>query len=45
MGGAAYDGLVGLIAHANGCVLATRDQRAVSTYTALGLRFEIISDV
>lgn len=36
-GGAVYDGLVALAAQENGLPLATRDQRARSTYEVLGL--------
>lgn len=37
VGGATYDGLVGLAAKANGLALATRDLRAAATYEALGV--------
>jgi len=41
-GGAVYDALVGLAARAAGVPLATRDARALGTYTALGVRLEVI---
>ena len=41
-GGAVYDALVGLAARAAGVPLATRDARALGTYTALGVAVEII---
>jgi toxin FitB len=37
-GGAVYDALIGLAAAQHGAVLATRDQRARSTYEAVGAR-------
>lgn len=43
VGGAVYDGLVGLAAKSSGLPLATRDLRAAATYTALGVEvIEII---
>ena len=41
-GGAVYDALVGLAARAAGVPLATRDARALGTYTALGVEVEVI---
>jgi len=41
-GGAVYDAIVALAAAANGCVLATRDARAKTTYDAVGVRVEIV---
>jgi predicted nucleic acid-binding protein len=41
-GGAVHDALVGLAARAGDVPLATRDARAVGTYTGLGVRIEII---
>ncbi len=40
LGGATYDGLVGLEAQSNACRLLTLDQRAQSTYRRLGVAFE-----
>lgn len=37
-GGATYDALVAATAVEHGCPLATRDQRALATYAALGTR-------
>lgn len=37
VGGAVYDGLVGLAAEANSLALVTRDRRAAATYGALGV--------
>lgn len=37
VGGATYDGLVGLAAKANDLALVTRDLRAAATYDALGV--------
>ncbi len=42
VGGAVYDALVALAAKAHGCPLATRDARAIGTYAAVGVEFEII---
>lgn len=44
-GGATYDGLVALAARAHDAVLATRDARARSTYVALGVDVEVVSEV
>lgn len=44
-GGATYDGLVALAAREHGCVLATRDARARSTYEALGVVTEVLAGV
>lgn len=43
-GGATYDGLVALAARERGAVLVTRDARARSTYEALGVGTEVLSD-
>src|SRR3954453_13299515 len=44
VGGAVYDGLVGLAAKANHVPLATRDLRAAATYDALGVDVIAILD-
>lgn len=44
-GAAAYDGLVALTAAQCGVRLATRDARASSTYTAVGVEVEVVSDL
>lgn len=44
VGGAVYDGLVGLAARSSSLPLATRDLRAVSTYSALGVEVNQIVD-
>ncbi len=41
-GGAIYDALVGLAARAARQTLLTRDQRALSTYQALGIDIELV---
>ncbi len=41
-GGAVYDGLIALIVKERGERLVTFDQRAVRTYEALGIDFELI---
>ncbi|MDR2877328.1 MAG: hypothetical protein LBV36_04730 [Chromatiales bacterium] len=41
-GGAVYDGLVALAAATTGIVLLTCDRRALSTYTALSARVEML---
>ena len=41
-GGAAYDGLVALAARETGMILATRDERALATYQAVGISVEIV---
>jgi hypothetical protein len=41
-GGASYDGLVALEAHAHGHTMLTLDQRAQSTYQRLGVPFHVI---
>ncbi len=41
-GGAAYDGLVALVARAHHLVLATRDSRARATYEAVGVQVEVV---
>lgn len=43
-GGATYDGLVALAAREHGALLLTRDARARSTYEALGVAVEVVSD-
>lgn len=42
-GGGVYDALVGAAAAEHGCLLATRDQRALDTYRALGVRVELLA--
>ena len=42
--GATYDGLVALAARKHGAVLATRDARARSTYEAIGVQVELLTD-
>lgn len=45
VGGAVYDGLVGLAARSNALPLATRDLRAATIYHALGVEvIEIVDD-
>jgi len=41
-GGAVYDALVGLAIVGTGATLLTRDQRAASTYAALGIAFDFV---
>lgn len=41
-GGAVYDALVGEAARAHGCVLLTRDLRAVRTYDLIGVAHEFV---
>lgn len=43
-GGATYDGLVALAAREHGAVLVTRDARARSTYMALGVDTEVLTE-
>lgn len=43
-GGATYDALVALAARASDLPLATRDQRAASTYAAIGVTVDVIAD-
>ena len=43
VGGAVYDGLIGLTAHDAGLRLVTRDRRAVPTLLALGVEHELMS--
>jgi hypothetical protein len=43
LGGASYDGLVGLEARAHGLTLLTLDERAQSTYRRLGVEFSVIA--
>lgn len=40
-GGAIYDALIGATARSAGATLLTRDRRAISTYEALGVAFEV----
>ena len=42
-GGATYDGLIALAARAAGLPLASRDRRAHSTYSLLGVPLELIA--
>lgn len=42
-GGAAYDAIVALAAAKHRCVLATRDERARATYTAIGVDVEVVA--
>jgi predicted nucleic acid-binding protein len=42
-GGAVYDALVGACAVEHGLDLATRDRRALETYRALGVHFELLA--
>jgi predicted nucleic acid-binding protein len=42
-GGAVYDALVGAAAREHAVTLATRDRRALETYSALGVRVELLS--
>lgn len=44
VGGATYDGLVGLAAREHGALLITRDARARATYEALGVNTEVLAD-
>jgi predicted nucleic acid-binding protein len=43
-GGSVYDALVGATAKEHGLALATRDRRALDTYRALDVEFELIGD-
>ena len=42
-GGAVYDALIGVTALEAGEVLLTRDRRAILTFSALGVAFELLS--
>lgn len=42
-GGASYDGVVALTAAHHDLELLTRDERAATTYEALGVRYEIVA--
>lgn len=42
-GGAVYDALVAAVAVEHDVLLVTRDRRAVSTYRAVGARFELLA--
>jgi len=44
VGGAVYDGVIGLTAKRAGLQLATRDRRAVPTFLALGVGHELMAD-
>ncbi|MSO38194.1 MAG: type II toxin-antitoxin system VapC family toxin [Acidimicrobiia bacterium] len=41
-GGAVYDALIGATAVEHGCILLSRDRRAVNIYQLLGASFELI---
>jgi len=43
-GGAVYDGLIAATAHHHGARLLTLDQRALSTYRAIGAQFTQLID-
>jgi predicted nucleic acid-binding protein len=43
VGGAVYDGLIGLTARRVGATLITRDRRAVPTLTALDVAYELLT--
>lgn len=43
VGGAVYDGLVAATASAHGSLLVSCDRRAMTTYQAVGVRFEILT--
>lgn len=43
-GGAAYDGMVALVAKVNEIPLATRDARARSTYLAVGVEIDSVAE-
>lgn len=42
VGGAAYDGLIGIVAAQHGTTLITLDHRAARTYRAVGVQFELL---
>jgi len=42
-GGSVYDALVAAVAAEHGCVLATRDRRALDTYRALDVDVELLA--
>ncbi len=42
-GGSVYDALVGAAAAEHGCLLATRDHRALDTYRTLDVRVELLT--
>lgn len=42
-GGAVYDALVAACAVEHGCTLATRDERALATYAAMGVEVLVVS--
>lgn len=44
IGGAVYDGLIGVTARAGGAVLVTADRRAASTYERLGVEFRFVAE-
>lgn len=43
-GGSVYDALVGAVAKEHGITLCTRDRRAIETYRALDVEFDLIGD-
>lgn len=43
-GGATFDALVAAAAVEHGCVLASRDQRALTTYAAIGVEVLLLDD-
>ena len=43
-GGAVYDALIAVTSEGSGVVLLTRDRRAVATYAALSVDYELIAD-
>jgi predicted nucleic acid-binding protein len=43
-GGSVYDALVGAAAKEHGITLCTRDQRAIETYRALDVPFDLLID-
>ncbi len=43
VGGAIYDALVAATAKRAGATLLTRDRRAIPTYEAIGVRYELVS--
>lgn len=42
-GGAVYDALIAVTAEESGVVLLTRDRRAVATYAALSVEYELVT--
>lgn len=43
VGGAAYDGLIALVARSHGATLLSLDRRAAATYGRLGVAFAILA--